>query len=63
MPSSGILRRVVLLGTGVSEERSASIIRMKRIGELGRTLEITSNLPTLHTHSISSLRESVPSCF
>jgi hypothetical protein len=42
MPSSGMLRRVALLRTDVSEERSASIIRVTRVGELG-TLVITSN--------------------
>jgi hypothetical protein len=42
MPSSGILRRVVLVSADVSEERSASIIRMARIGELGK-LTVTSN--------------------
>jgi hypothetical protein len=42
MPSSGMLRRVALVRIDVSEERSASIIRMTRIGELG-TLTVTSN--------------------
>jgi hypothetical protein len=42
MPPSGMLRRMVLVRTDVSEERSASIIRMTRIGELGR-LAVTSN--------------------
>jgi hypothetical protein len=37
-----MLRRVALVRTEVSEEPSASIIRMKRTGELG-TLAITSN--------------------
>jgi hypothetical protein len=35
MASSGLLRRVALVSTDVSEERSASIIRVTRIGELG----------------------------
>jgi hypothetical protein len=35
MPSSGTLCLVALLGTDVSEERSASIIRATRIGEVG----------------------------
>jgi hypothetical protein len=38
-----MLRRVALARTGVSEEPSASIIRVTRIGELGTTLAITSN--------------------
>jgi hypothetical protein len=47
MPSSGILHRVALVRTYVSEERSSSIIRLTRIGELGTTLAITSNRRTL----------------
>jgi hypothetical protein len=35
MASSGMLRRVGLVRTYVSEELSAFIIRMTRIGELG----------------------------
>jgi hypothetical protein len=34
MPSSGILRRVTLVGTDVSQERIASIIKVTGIGEL-----------------------------
>jgi hypothetical protein len=37
MASSGALRRVVLVRTDVSEELSASFIRVTRIGELGTT--------------------------
>jgi hypothetical protein len=36
---------VALVRTDVSEELSASIIKMTRIGELGTTLAITSNRP------------------
>jgi hypothetical protein len=43
MPFSGMLRRVALVRTDVSEELSASIIRVTRIGELGTTLAVTSN--------------------
>jgi hypothetical protein len=35
MPSSGMLRHVALVRADVSEERSASIIRVTRISELG----------------------------
>jgi hypothetical protein len=37
MASSGMLRRVALVRTDVSEELSASIIRVTRIRELGTT--------------------------
>jgi hypothetical protein len=41
MPSPGILRRVALVRSNVSEERIASIIRMSRIGKIGTTLAVT----------------------
>jgi hypothetical protein len=41
MPSSGMLRRVTLVRTNVSEKRSASIIRVKRIGQLRTVLQCT----------------------
>jgi hypothetical protein len=41
--SSGMLRRVALVRTVVSEEPSASFIRVTRIGQLGTTLAATSN--------------------
>jgi hypothetical protein len=43
MASSEMLRRVTLVRTDVSEEPSASIIRVTRFGELGTTLAVTSN--------------------
>jgi hypothetical protein len=42
MASSGMLRRVALVRADVSEEHSAPIIRVTRIGELG-TLAVTSD--------------------
>jgi hypothetical protein len=39
MASSGTLRRVALVRTDVSEELSASIIRVTEIGELGTLAE------------------------
>jgi hypothetical protein len=44
MVSSGMLRRVALVRTDVSEEPSASFIRVTRIGELGTILAATSYL-------------------
>jgi hypothetical protein len=42
-----MLRRVALVRADVSEELSASFIRVTRIGELGTTLAVTSNRCTL----------------
>jgi hypothetical protein len=42
MASSGMLHRVALVRTDVSEKSSASFNRMTRIGELG-TLGVISN--------------------
>jgi hypothetical protein len=55
--SSGMLRRVALVRTDVSEEPSASFIRVTRIGELLITLAATSNRRTLRL-GISSQRAS-----
>jgi hypothetical protein len=49
MASSVMLRRVALVRTDVSEELSASFIRVTRIGELGTTLAVTINRSTLRT--------------
>jgi hypothetical protein len=43
MVSSGMLRRVAVVRTDVSEEPAASFIRVTRIGELGTTQAATSN--------------------
>jgi hypothetical protein len=51
MTSSWMLRRVALVRTDVSEELSASIIRVTRIGELGTTLDVTSNRRTLRRNT------------
>jgi hypothetical protein len=51
MVSSGMLRRVFLVRTDVSEERSASYIRVTRIDELGTTLAVTSNRLTLRRNT------------
>jgi hypothetical protein len=59
MPSSGMLRHVALRND-VSEERIASIIRDKRIGELGAMLTVTSNRRTLVTANVPSSPILVP---
>jgi hypothetical protein len=46
--TSGMLRRVAVVRTDVSEELSASIISVTRIGELGTTLTVTSNTDSYH---------------
>jgi hypothetical protein len=48
--SSGMLRRVALVRTDVSEECIASIIRVIKIGELETTLEVTNNRSTLQKY-------------
>jgi hypothetical protein len=47
MTYSGMLRHVALVRTDVSEELSASFIRVTRIGEIGRTLAVTTSRHTL----------------
>jgi hypothetical protein len=51
MLSSGILRRVVLVRTDVSEGRSSSIIRATIIDVLGTRLTVTSNRCTLRRNT------------
>jgi hypothetical protein len=58
MASSGMLRRVAPVRTDVSEERSASVIRVTSIGELGTTLAVTRNRRTL-TEALSSSETSI----
>jgi hypothetical protein len=60
MPSSGMLHPMALVSTDVSEERSASIIRVTRFGELGATLVLTSNIldAVLRSYAICSVCKS-----
>jgi hypothetical protein len=51
MVFSGMLRRVALVRTDVSEEPSASFIGVTRIGELGTTLAASSNRRTLQRNT------------
>jgi hypothetical protein len=60
--SSGLLRLVALVRTDVSEELSASFIRVARIGELGTTLAVVLSSPifvTLMKEALSSSEASV----
>jgi hypothetical protein len=43
MVSSGLLRRVALIRTDVSEEPGTSFIRVTKIGELGTTKKTKTN--------------------
>jgi hypothetical protein len=45
---------VALVRTDVSEELSASFIRVTRIGELGTTLAVTSNRRSVQRASVAS---------
>jgi hypothetical protein len=60
--SSGMLHHVALVITDVSEERSASLIRVTRIDELGATLPVSSNRRTLR-RNISNLTLDLVPCY
>jgi hypothetical protein len=60
MVSSGLLRRVALVRTDVSEEPGASFIRVTTIGELGTT-QAATDVRCEEIPSISSQRTSVNS--
>jgi hypothetical protein len=65
MAPFGMLRHVTLVRTDISEELSASIVRVTRIGELGTTLAVTNVVPsspiliTLMMEALSSFETSV----
>jgi hypothetical protein len=46
-----MFRRIALLGTDVSEEPSATIIRVTKIAELVTTLTVTSNQSTFRRNT------------
>jgi hypothetical protein len=52
MAFSEMLRHAALIRTDVSEELSASFIRVRRIGELGTTLAVTSNRRMLRRNKL-----------
>jgi hypothetical protein len=54
-----MLRRMVLVRTDVSEERSASIIRVTGIDELGTTLALTSNRLSLRRNTATLIMEAL----
>jgi hypothetical protein len=53
MASSGLLRRVDLVRTDVSEESGASFIRVTKICELGTTQAATSNRLKLRRNTMN----------
>jgi hypothetical protein len=55
MRSSGMLHRVALVRTDVSEVISSSIIRVTRIGVLGTTLAVSRLLVTASVVTISPI--------
>jgi hypothetical protein len=57
-----MLRRVTLVRADVSEELNTSIVRVRRIGELGTTIAVASNRRTLKksTLRISSFHRVLP---
>jgi hypothetical protein len=59
MASSGMLRHVALV-TDVSEELSASSIRVSRLGELGTTL-LTANVVPISPNLVTLMKEGLSS--
>jgi hypothetical protein len=55
-----MLRRVVFVRTDVSEELSASFIRVTRNGELGTTLVVTSNRRSDKSFLTRATRRNIP---
>jgi hypothetical protein len=55
MLSSGVLHRMALVRTDISEERITSIIWVRRIVELGTTLAVSSNRSKVFLRSVLRL--------
>jgi hypothetical protein len=62
MASSGMLHRVAVVRDDVSEEPSASFIRVTRIGEPGTTLAATSNRRRLRRNFLKQRHRSSVLC-
>jgi hypothetical protein len=58
MESSGMLRRMALVRTDVSEELSAPFIRVTRICELGTTLAVSSNRRSVPFFIVTAVKTS-----
>jgi hypothetical protein len=56
MASPGILHHVALVRDDVSEELSASFIRVTRISELGTTLAVTIDRRSVHRNVYYNLK-------
>jgi hypothetical protein len=61
MLSPGLLRCVALVRTDVSEDPSASFIKVTKIGDLGTTLAVTSNRRTLRRNILLVAASVIPS--
>jgi hypothetical protein len=62
MVPSELLRRAALVRTDVSEELSASFIRVTKTGEIRTTLAVTSNRRTQHAPiPVTQMKEALSS--
>jgi hypothetical protein len=61
MVSPGMLRRVALVRTDVSEEPNASFIRVTRIDELGTTLAVTASVVPSSLILVTLMKEALGS--
>jgi hypothetical protein len=61
MASSGMLRRLALVRTDVSEELRASFIRVTRVDELGTMLVTASVIPSSPI-LVTLMKEALSSC-